>query len=65
MGEGGERIIKKRERQAWVAREGKGKTEAAVLFGGQVWEAGGRVRYLAVETWSRGSAFGYARRATE
>lgn len=46
---GAERIIRRGERQCWVAREGGGKTQAALHLAAQVCEAGGRVIYVDVE----------------
>ncbi len=46
---GAERIIRKGERQTWVANYGGGKTQAAVQFTVQVCKAGGRVVYVDVE----------------
>jgi hypothetical protein len=46
---GAERIIKRGERQTWVANFGEGKTQAAVMLAAQVCEAGGRVAYVDVE----------------
>jgi hypothetical protein len=46
---GAERIIKRGERQTWVANYGEGKTQAAVLLAVQVAAAGGRVAYVDVE----------------
>jgi hypothetical protein len=46
---GAERIIRAGERQSWIAREGEGKTQAAVLLAVQVASAGGRVAYVDVE----------------
>jgi hypothetical protein len=46
---GAKRIIKRGERQSWVAREGEGKTQAAMHLAAQVCEAGGRVMYVDVE----------------
>ena len=46
---GATRIIKRGEKQSWVAREGEGKTHAAMHLAAQVCEAGGRVMYIDVE----------------
>lgn len=46
---GAERIIRARERQSWIAKEGEGKTQAAVHLAVQVVEDGGRVIYVDVE----------------
>jgi KaiC/GvpD/RAD55 family RecA-like ATPase len=46
---GADRIIRKGERQTWVANYGGGKTQAAVQFTVQVCQAGGRVVYVDVE----------------
>jgi hypothetical protein len=46
---GADGIIRKGERQSWVANFGEGKTQAAVLLSVQVCEAGGRVVYVDVE----------------
>jgi KaiC/GvpD/RAD55 family RecA-like ATPase len=50
---GAERIIRKGERQTWVANYGGGKTQAAVQFAVQVCAAGGRVVYIDVENDTR------------
>jgi hypothetical protein len=46
---GAEGIIRKRERQAWVANYGQGKTQALSHFIVQVCEAGGRVIHIDAE----------------
>jgi hypothetical protein len=46
---GAEGIMRRAERASWVAKQGEGKTQAAVQFAAQVCEAGGRVMYLDVE----------------
>ncbi|HTZ87896.1 MAG TPA: AAA family ATPase, partial [Solirubrobacteraceae bacterium] len=46
---GAERIVRARERQMWAARQGEGKTQAALHLAVQVCEAGGRVMYIDVE----------------
>jgi KaiC/GvpD/RAD55 family RecA-like ATPase len=46
---GADGIIRKGERQSWVANFGEGKTQAAVLLSVQVAAAGGRVVYVDVE----------------
>jgi hypothetical protein len=50
---GAEGIIRKGERQSWVANYGEGKTQAAVQFAAQVCKAGGRVIYIDVENDTR------------
>ena len=50
---GGEHIIRRAERQMWVANFGEGKTQAAVQFAAQVCKAGGHVIYLDVENDTR------------
>jgi hypothetical protein len=51
--QGAERIIRRGERQMWVANFGEGKTQAAVQFAAQVCRAGGHVIYLDVENDTR------------
>jgi AAA domain len=46
---GAEGIIRRRERQSWVAKENEGKTQAALHLSAQITAAGGRVMYLDVE----------------
>jgi AAA domain len=46
---GAEKIIRARERQMWMAKQGEGKTQAALHLAAQVCEAGGRVMYVDVE----------------
>jgi hypothetical protein len=45
----GERIIRQREQQSWIAEEGAGKTQAALHLAAQVCDAGRRVIYVDVE----------------
>jgi AAA domain len=46
---GAERIIRRGERQMWVAKQGEGKTQVALHLTAQVCEAGGYVAYVDVE----------------